>query len=349
MSEEIKNEESKKKPPSLPIKSVQFNLFAQFVTNDMAEVSNTIEYWENIPKYFLNSKQQDKLRTPEGLAHPYSYHYTLRDNTGNILSYKVKIQPALIEQNDGSHKAFFPSKNEESIEEVLKKVFTDQQCGIHDPEKIESWVRFSYSIIRRGLYEVGSGLKYDQIKHGLEVMSKTLLTVYENGKAIYTGAILQDYCSVDRSKYLDDTNAQHVARLPVFISHAVNTLQYRQYNYKRFVECRAQLTRFIYKRLVNRFTHANYLNDYHFLYSDIKQASGLLQQKTERENRKKVISALKELKQERAIINYEVEDRKEGRKIVDVKYTVKPTMEFVSEQKSANKRNKNACVKLPCS
>lgn len=35
---------------------------------------------------------------------------------------------------------------------------------------------------------------------------------------------------------------------------------------------------------------------------------------------------------------YSVEERKEGRKIIDVKYTLFPTKEFIAEQKAANKR-----------
>jgi len=43
-----------KQPPALPIKSPQYDLFSQFVTNDESEVSNTVEVWESIPKYFLH-------------------------------------------------------------------------------------------------------------------------------------------------------------------------------------------------------------------------------------------------------------------------------------------------------
>lgn len=327
-----------KKPPSKVIKSTQYDLFSQFLANDESEVSNTIEYWERIPKYFISGKEQDKLRTAEGLAQLYSYEYKVKDKKGNILPCSIDIQPALIKQTDGRGKAFFPTKSEEIIEEVLKKIFTEQNLGIHDPKKAESWVKFSYSMIRRELKNKGCERKYTQIKHSLEIMSKCVLTVYENGKETYTGAILQDYCSVDRAEYLTDTDALHIARFPVFISHAVNALQARQFNYARFLDCEAQLTRWIYKRLINRFVNANYMNDYHFLYSDMKQASGLLRLKNERDNRKKVISALLELKEKGVILSYQSEERKDGRKIIEVKYSVMAHPDFISEQKAANKR-----------
>jgi hypothetical protein len=330
-----------KTPPTQPIKSVQFDLFSQFLANDQSEVSNTVDYWERIPKYFFSTEQQGKLREPSGLARSYTYEYKLKNNAGQELPYKVKIQPALIEQPDGTERAFFPTKTEENIEEVLKKIFTEQNHGIHDPKNTESWVKFSYAMIRKELYRMGRGLRHDQIKHSLEVMSKCILTVYEAEREIFTGAILQDYCSVDRSKYLEDSEAYHVARLPVFISHAINTLQFRQFNYVRFMECGEQLTRYLYKRLINRFINANYMNDYHFMFSDIQQASGLLQQARDNDNRRKVIEALEELKTKKVIMGYVKDDRKEGRKIVDTKYTITAHPDFVSEQKAANKRSSN--------
>ncbi|SMG64601.1 hypothetical protein BMETH_2547473742177, partial [methanotrophic bacterial endosymbiont of Bathymodiolus sp.] len=47
-----------KKPPNLPIKSVQHDLFSDFLANDISEVSNTVDLWERIPKYFLSPQEQ---------------------------------------------------------------------------------------------------------------------------------------------------------------------------------------------------------------------------------------------------------------------------------------------------
>ena len=64
-----------KKPPKDPIKSLQLDLFSHFVTNDLSQVSNTVELWERIPKYFFTTKQAEKLRTIDGLAKPYKWTY----------------------------------------------------------------------------------------------------------------------------------------------------------------------------------------------------------------------------------------------------------------------------------
>lgn len=325
-------------PATQQSKCAQYDIFSKYVTNDLSEVSNTIEYWERIPKYFLTKDQQKRLRLDNGLANTYAYEYSLKNKLGQEKRYKVTIQPAQIVQEDGIERAFFPSQNEECIEEVLKKIFSEQGHGVHDAKNLESWVRFSYGQIRKELYRMKRGLRYDQIKHSLTVMSKCNITVYEDNKQIFTGSILQDYYSVDRDTYRSDSEAFHYARLPALISKAVNDLKFRQFNYVNFMRCNEQLTRFIYKRLINRFTNANYINDYHFMFSDIKQSSGLLQQSRDNDNRRKVVEALKELISNKVISDYNKEERKEGKKVIDVKYIIKPHPNFVADQKAANKR-----------
>jgi len=329
----MKLEEPKKSPPAVSIKSPQYDLFSQFVTNDQSTVSNTVEFWESIPKYFFSPGQIKKLRTKTGHADPYKWDYT-----HNGIPCTVKIQPALIEGEDGSYKAFFPSVTEELIEEALKKILSDQRYGLHDPQNAETWVRFSLSMLEKELKARGKTRNRNQIKHAIEIMSSCLIVLYREGKEVWRGAILQDLVTVGRDEYLADTNAQHIARLPLFISHAINKLDYRQFNYACLMDCNEQLTRWIYKKLIHRYRQASFINNYHFKYSSLERDSGLLQQGRIRDNRRKVLAALNELVSCNVIHKYDTDIRKKGRKIIDVKYTVKPTLEFIKEQKAANKR-----------
>lgn len=325
-----------KQLPVLPIKSPQYDLFSQFVSNDKTEVSNTVEVWESIPKYFFTAGQVKKLRTEQGHADPFKWSYRY-----NSIDYSVKIQPALIEQESGSYKAFFPSVTEELVEEALKKILADQRYGMHNPRNVETWVRFSLSMIQKELAARGRGRSRNQIKHAIEVMASCIITLYKENKEAWKGSILQDLVTVGRDEYLADTSAQHVARLPLFISHAINQLEYRQFNYDRLMSCDDQLTRWIYKQLIHRFRQASIMNDYHFMYSGLERDSGLLQQGRSNDNRRKVADALDELVNRDVLMSYEVCLRKQGRKIADVKYIVRPGSEFVREQKAANKRGRD--------
>ena len=319
-----------KTPPSKEIKSIQFDLFGEFLSNDKQKVSNTVEIWERIPKYF-SSRTLEKLRPEKGQPDPYEWEY-IEDKH----KYTVVIQPALIKEN-GGYKAYFPTASEELIEEALKKILSDQQYGMHDPKNVETWVRFSLSMIYRELKGRGCTRSRSEIKHSIEVMNKCNVSFLKDGKETWSGAILQDLVTVGREDYLADTDAHHIARLPLFISHAINRLEYRQFNYDRLMSCNTPLARWIYKRLIHRYRQASVLNSYHFMYSDLK-GSGLLQQTIEGDNRKKALVALDELVSKGVLMNYEPTKRLEGRKILDVKYTLYPSTDFVSEQKAANKR-----------
>lgn len=330
-----KSQPPTRRPPKAQVKSVQFDLFTAFLTNDEGAVSNAIELWDSIPKYFLTPKQQEKLRTSEGLAQSYQWEYIYQGKPC-----RVRIQPALIEQPDGRDKAFFPSVTEELVEEALKKIFTDQHYGIHDPAKGESWVKFTLGMLCKELKAKGRERNRNEIKHAIAVLSRCILTLYQDGKEVYSGPILSDLVTVNRNEYLADSDNYHAARLPVFISHSINRLQYRQFNYARLMECDGQLTRTLYKRLVHRYRHASLLDTYHFMFSDIKQASGLLEQGTDGRNRAKLADALNELQEKHVLLSYMSEDVKEGRKVTDVKYTVTAAPDFIREQKAANKRDR---------
>lgn len=324
---------SKKTPPITKVKSPQYDLFSRFISNEDSEVSNTVEFWESIPKYFFTSTQVETLRTETGHADPYKWEY---DHYGT--SYTVKIQPALIEQDDGTYLAFFPGATEEFIEEALKKIFSDQQYGFHDPKNMESWVQFTLNMIKKELKARGRTRSINEIKQAIEVMSLCIISLYQEGEEVWKGAILQDLTTVGRKEYLANTETYHVARLPLFISHGIQNLEYRQFNYNRLMSCNEQLTRWIYKQLIHRFKQASITTDYHFKYSDLVKNSGLLQQSNERRNRAKVISALNELIKREVLKSFDPKPKKNGQKIVDVIYNVIAAREFIKEQKAANKR-----------
>lgn len=335
------DDKPKKMLPSKIIKSIQYDLFSQFITNDTESVSNTIELWESIPKYFFTPAQVGKLRTPTGHADPYKQPYNYQG-----IDCTVTIQPALIEQKKGGYKAFFPSVTEELIEEALKKILTDQNYGMHDPDKTETWVKFSLYMVQKELKKRGKSRSINQIKEAVQIMSGCVLILSKGKKELWKGTILQDLVTVEREEYIEDTGALHAARLPLFISHAIDKLEYRQFNIDRHMQLKTQLSRWLYKRFVHRYKQASMIDTYHFMYSTIKSESRYLEGKTERNNRKKMIDALEELKERNVLMNYEIKEFKEGRKIIDVKYTVTAALDFRSEQKAANAAQKKRQLAL---
>lgn len=335
--EQLSENKMKKNPPENPIQSRQMDLFCNsFVTNEIDNVSNAIEIWESIPKYFFTPAQVNKLRTLDGLAKPYEQQYIHKG-----IDCTVTIQPALIKQENGSYKAFFPSVTEELIEETLKKILADQNFGIHDSDKSETWVKFSLYMLQKELKKRGKTRSIVEIKHSIQVMSRSNLTLSKGKKELWNGSILQDLVTVDREEYIEGSGDLHIARLPLFISHAIDKLEYRQFNVDRLMSLNTQLARWLYKRFVHRYKQASLTEKYHFMYTTVQKESRYLEGNVERNNRKKMIIALDQLKEQGVLMSYETQEAREGRKIIDVKYTVTSSLDFRKEQKAANLAQKN--------
>ena len=188
--------------------SIQLELFRTFVANDATDLSNTINVWESIPKYFFTPAQMKQLRTENGLAEPYTWAYVY-----NGMNFEVTIQPATLPEG-GGYRAWFPSAAEELIEEVLKKIFSIDGQGHHDPREAESWVTFTVRQLWRELRARGRERNLDQIKRSLEIMNRCHLSVRKEGREIYSGPVLGELVNVDRQAYLENTDARWAAPLP---------------------------------------------------------------------------------------------------------------------------------------
>jgi len=335
-------------PPKNYEGSKQLDLFSFFLKNKDEELTNAIEFWDSIPKYILNREQQKKLRQDKGQPDPYEYNYK---NKGN--DYKLIIQPALIKEEEGNYKAYFPSVTEELIEEVLKKFLSEQNAlGIHEDKKGNTWVKFSIYAIRKELKKKGKTRSTPEVQKSLEILSKSIISVKRNKKTIWNSPILEAFSTSDSEQYTNDSERLNVAKLSSHISYAIDNLEYRQINYALLMNFRTQLTRWLYKRMAHNVNHApdshvskikainkGYLKEpYRLAYSTIKRESGLLQAKDEFKNRAKMIEALEELKENNILYDYILKEHKEGQTIKDVIYTFEHDFDFGKEQKRANHR-----------
>jgi len=325
----------------------QLSLFRKFVANDVADSTNTIELWESIPKYFFTKELVKKIRRPDGGADPFKWKYTKDDNV-----YEIMIKPAILEEKDGSFTAEFPGLDEELVEEVLKKIFIDRpELGFHESTQMETWVRFNIYMIRMELKRNKKTRNATQIRRSIEIMSGTIITVHTNGRLLFQSSILSDL--LDATKRRDtkanplpsiigeekEKNTFWAARLPTLVSVAINKLEFRQSSYKVIMGGENQLTRWLYRKLVNNFLQASADNTYNFMYLKIKNESALLQA-SERNNRAKMLASLNELIDLGVIQEFDAEEKKQGVKIVDIKYTIVTTPQFIKDQKASNLRDK---------
>ncbi len=339
--------------PALPSRAqdLQYDLFTRFFGRP-ENLSNTIELWDALPKYSFTARMQALLRDKSGRLPLYQrvFDYRPAPKAENpTLSCTLSLQPASL-LIDGKRIDFYPSTDEELVEEVLKKIFTDQACGYHDSRRGESWVRFTLHMIRTELARRGRTRSIAEIKQSLEILSKSVVDVSIEGqgakRAVYTNPILSDLTRVTRLDLAEDPKAMWTARLPALVSASITTLSYRQFNYAVLMSLKSPLARWLHKRLSHEYTNAHLTHPYRILYSTIARDSGLLHNCRTSANLKGIERALDELIAHRVLLSATQERRTEGAAIADVLFTLTPHMDFVGDIKAANARANEARTTL---
>jgi len=322
----------------------EFDLFGERAENKSVlkkPYSNTFEQADIVPKFFFTHSVVEKHWKNKGYGKPFEHCYSVKDKERGILDYKITYKPAQIRQKDGSFKWCFPGKSEELVDETLKKLLTNQTYGLHVPEKnggFQTWVEFSLNMVRTELEEVGKSRNVQQIKKSISVLRGCEIEVEVNGELRYGGNLLQEYIAIDRESYQSNASALGAVRFPTYVSSGIQQNLYRRYNFQTFMQHKGQLTRWIHKRLINKYTYASMSKDHHFRYSSLVM-SGLLNAGRSHANRETVIKALNELVTSKVILdNYvakpEVDERTGA--ITDVVYTVQCTPGFAEDQRTAN-------------
>jgi hypothetical protein len=341
---------AKKKPPMPPtpedFDSRQMDLFSYFLCNTEEErdsLSNAFDLWDSIPRYVVSRQQQDKWRKAGTfpLLHEVYFHYR-----GRQLS--ATIQPAAVKDKDGVIRTYFPSANEELIEDVLRKFAADQNNGYFNPKIRRSGVVFTLHMIRQELERRGHGRTYGEIIHSLEIMARSVIITTtadgQPGDFASNSLYLNNLFRVTKGRLAEDPKAKWFADFHPFATRALDELTYRQFNYGRLMSHKSQLARWLNKVLCLKYLNASFLHPFEIRFSTIKRDSSLLLgYAAERLAVAAVDSALEELyKCTPQLLGVPPEKKVlygSRRKITDVVYTLFPSREFVAEVKAASKRH----------
>jgi hypothetical protein len=236
----------KKKPSSLPVEaafsSTQLSLFQSFLCNTddgRHQLSNTVELWDSIPKYALSQQAMNNLRTQEGLLPRLERGFVYRKR-----EYKVRISPAIIDNDGGVDKAYYPSANEKLVEDALRKIAAEQYQGFFDKPTFKSGVVFSLNRLRKELKRRGHARSYQEITRSLHILAGSHIEVMlSDGTGFAKTNYLPVLAAVSRKKLAEDPNARWVAHFHPLVTESIDALSYRQYNYHLMMSHSTQLAR----------------------------------------------------------------------------------------------------------
>lgn len=338
------------KPTDPEFDNPQLNLFKDFLYNtehERGSLSNAIDLWDNIPRYSVSRQAMNKTRENERFLENHTAIFQYRGHT-----YTCVISPARVTDIDGKQRDYYPSANEELVEDALRKLASDQYAGFFDKPNYRSGVVFSIYALREELNKRGHSRSYQEVDLALKILSKSIIEVRaagDKGELLAISPYLPSLAAVSRSRLKDDPKAKWAVQFHPFVTGSIDQVTYRQFNYHLMMSHSTQLARWLHKQLVLKYTFAELSKPFDMRYSTVKRDSGLLNSYSrERAAIEALETAFNDLKQTNVLSAFERKDITGPRKkLLDVVFKIWPSVAFVREVKAANKRQNVAQLKKP--
>lgn len=322
----------------------QLVLFQTFLPEDDPDdkFSNTIEFYDAIPKYFSNPRLMDTMRK-DGIYLP----RLERDFQHRGEAYNVTIRPARLTGRDGMDKEYYPGPREELVEEALRKLACDRLNGVYLDD--QAGVQFTIYELHKELQSRGHDFARMSLVESLRIGNESHIRVTKDDGELVLGSPIFPVLLLARKKewiqHPKDTRC-YVQFHPL-ITHCLSHLTYRQFDYAVYMGYTYRLSRWLHKRLAHMYTQAGMLHPYTIRLSTILRDSGTLEPAQKYNAPRSVERALDELKSRQTILAVTKEILRGPRnRLLDIKYSFLPTTEFVSEVKRANQRTTQLLQRL---
>jgi len=292
------------------------------------EYSNTIEIYDALPKYVWDQKREQ-----EDLSNA----IITRQCTIRRQLFTVKIKPAIIEKEDGRAVLIYAGAREEILEDALRKLAVSGNGHIIEGK---AGVMFTLYKLQQELSRMGHGYNLNEIKEAIQVCrGATLECISSDGEAFISSSFFPMVGLTTRGEFRKKGgNARCYVQFNPLVNESILNLTFRQYNYRIGMEIRSPLARYIYKRMSHYWTQASPDAPYTpSLISFLKQSPRELSPRMP-ENVRAMKLALDILIKQEVISDYEANQVKDGRKVIDVRYVIRPHENFVKQVMASNKR-----------
>jgi hypothetical protein len=288
--------------------------------------SNTIEFYDFMPKYYWgNVKRVNDQFLPR----------LEREFECKGHKFKLKLDPAKIEDRDGKVRDHYPSQREELVEDALRKIACDGNGVFLDDQ---ASVVFSLYQLQKELKKMGHGYNKNQIKDALLICAGTTIEITSEDGGVFKSHIFETIGLQSKTE-----RGEAFVRFNQLVTTSIRNKTFRQFNYEKSMSYKSVIARQLYKRMSHYYKQAGLMNNYAILLSTIIRDFGLTRYKTLVNNLREVKQALEELKEKDVILDSSFEtfiDAKQRNKLIDTKIIITPHPRFCSDIIKANERQK---------
>jgi hypothetical protein len=331
------------KPAPPEFENQQLNLFQRFLCNTDGErehLSNAIDLWDNVPRYSVSRQAMDAARIDDCYLKQHEAEFQYKGRT-----FVRILSPARVQDLDGVTREYYASANEELVEDALRKIATEQQSGYFDKPNYRSGVVFTLYALREELRRRGHSRSYQEIVLALNILSGSNIEIRARDQqgettGLTRSAYLPHLAAVSRRRLKDDPKAKWVVQFHALVTASIDQVTYRQFNYHLMMKHSIQLSRWLHKQLVLKYTFASFTAPFEMRYSTVKRDSGLLENYArERAAIDALHKAFTELKENNVLGFFSRKNITGPRgKLLDVIFTLTPSFDFIRDTKAGSKR-----------
>lgn len=318
----------------------QLSFFEQCASED-SRFSNTIELYDNAPKYWWGNLRRRHGRYLDQLEREFEH---------NKQRYQIRISPARLKTKKGEELEYYPSKREELVEDALRKlacgsgraVFLDDQAGLV----------FTLYELQQELQRQGHGYNISEIKQALQILAMTKMELMSSdGATVIVSSLLETLgLSTRADQRRDGGRNKCFVRFNQLVTRSIQQGTFRQIDYEVCMRYRSVIARCLHKRLAHCYLQASLSEPYVIGLNELVRDFGV-EAAEKREQLRRAKAALEEMVEKGVLLTFKVEKRLDPtnkKRIADVKFTLIPSKEFsrVAHISDSNQRVLEAGVGL---
>lgn len=315
-------------------KPSQLELFEYDYVDTKSDIySNTIELYDQMPKYFFGGAEREIGKTVDALP------ILSRNFKHRSKEFNLNISPAaLIDRKNGKTVHHYPSQREELVEDALRKLAVNKKGIFLDNDAA---VKFTLYELQQELQKSGHGYNLNQIKEAIEVCNKSVVEIIDKeGDDVSITSTIFPFVGMENSSGAGEGvkgKDRVVVMFHPLVTKSINQRTYRLYNYNKVMTYKMAISRWLHKRISHNFTQASATNPYGIYLSTIVRDSGMKVYERKSDSLKQVIKSLEEMVSIGTLSKYKVSKNMVGRKLKDASLELYVSDEFVSDVKKANK------------
>lgn len=260
--------------------------------------------------------------------------------------YRITLKPTRIKNPDGTEVDKYLSEREQIVEEVIRRLACKRDRLTLEPVVVRGkaaaargqfTVRFAFSVyeVRKELERVKHTLSFQNVVEAIQVLNEVRITIQDldaKGSPLLSAPAFP----VMGLRRDGDTDAETFVEFNPLVADAIRSLSFQQFDYETLMKIRDPIARWLFKRLHVAIA-ATKQNVQRLSANDIRRDSGMAEWKKTRGMFDRIVEAVDVLIEHGVVEGVEVRSVLQGRKKVDVVFTMCATPDFNAKIHGSNR------------